>query len=35
MMEVRGIEEGVESVAAMVFKGSFAETMGRDGNVDG
>ena len=33
-MEVRGIEEGVERVMAMVFEGSLAEMVGSDGNID-
>ena len=34
MMEVRGVEEGVECITAMVIEGSFAEVVGSDGNVD-
>ena len=34
-MEVRGVEEGVESVTAVFFERSFAETVGSDRNVDG
>ena len=34
MMEVRGIEEGVECITTMFFQRSFVETVGSDGNVD-
>ena len=35
MMEVRGVEEGVESIAAVVFEGFFIEMVGSDGNING
>ena len=34
MMEVRSIEEGVERVMAVAFKGSLAEAVGRDGDIN-
>ena len=34
VMEMRGIEEGVERVMTMVFEGSFMETMSSERDVD-
>ena len=35
MMEVRGIEKGVERVAMMFFKRSIMEMVGGDRDIDG
>ena len=35
VMEVRGVEEGVERVVAMAIKGSLVETMGSNGDING
>ena len=35
MMEVRGIEKGVEHVVTMFFKRSITEMVGGDGDIDG
>ena len=34
VMEMREIEEGMERVTAMIFKGSFMEMVGSNGNID-